>query len=455
MNVWKLLAALPLLAGGLWAETTTAGSGPVLPEKVFPALDDILRAAVHQAPRMLDRAIDLEIAENDRITGRAGLLPGVSGYYRYYESRDKRHDLELQHLDPNVDVKKVYYDFSITQPVFFWGERKNTARMAEIRQHISQGNYREAYRLFAQEIRQRYLAIVTEKVAVRRARFNQKFAREQLAIAEDRLARKVISDVDIEPARLNAERADLDVEHTTFDLQSSREAFARVTGTPVLAEEAIPDSVPVLNYVSATYDNLVDGYVSQKDLPTTEAANMRYQLQVQQLEYKNQKVRLRPKFSLVAGATQDEQNYGIADPKYQINSLYAGASVSWTLFDGFASQAGVRNALAHRRQTENDYRDLTARLIQQARDDRRQLYFSARNMSLDDRYLKAAEAAINTRKDDFSRGVGSESDISLAQLSAYDAQLVSYNQRIDFMLKVSGLLGLLNEDPILEYAPAN
>jgi outer membrane protein TolC len=181
---------------------------------------------------------------------------------------------------------------------------------------------------------------------------------------------------------------------------------------------------------------------------------MRYQLQVQELEYKNQKTRLRPKFSLVAGTTQDEQSYGISDPKYQVNSLYAGASVTWAIFDGFASQAGVRSALAHRRQTENDYHELTARLIQQAHDDRKQLYFSARNMSLDDRYLKASDAAVTTRRDDFTRGVGSESDISLAQLSAYDARLACYNQRIDFMVKVSGLMGLVNEDPVLEYAPA-
>jgi outer membrane protein TolC len=453
MKDWKLLAALPLV-GGLWAASSVA-TEPVLPEKVFPALDQILQAAVHQSPRMLDKALDLEIAENDRVTGKAGMLPSASGYYRAYESRDKRADLQSQGIGA-VTVQKVYYDASIVQPIFFWGERRNNAKMWEIRQKISQGNFQDAYHLLAQDIRGKYLTLITLKLAAARARFNQRFTKEQLAIAEDRLARKVISEIDISAPRLNAERADLDVEHTAFDLENARQTIARIAGVPIPTEESIPDAVPVLAYTPETFDHLLADYVGQKDLPSSEAANLRYNLEVQKLEYANQKVRLRPKFSLAAGVTQDEQSYTVnVANKYQINSFYAGLQVTWTIFDGFAAQAGVRNALARRRQMENDYKETTERLIEEAKSQVKQVYFSARTMSLDDRYLKSSESFVLTRKDDLTRGIVAAEDVSLAQLTLFEAQIASYNARIDFLLKTGELLGLLKKDPVLAYAPAN
>jgi outer membrane protein TolC len=443
MKEWKLLAALPLLAGGLWA-----ANDPMLPEKVFPALDAILQSAANQSPRMLDRALDLEIAENDRITGRAGLLPSVSGYYRDYDSRDRRSDLKA-----TTDVHKVYYDASIVQPIFFWGERRNSARMWEIRQKITQGQYLDAYRMLAQDLRGKYLNLIVYKLQVARARFNQQFTKDQLKIAEDRLARKVISNLEIVTSQLNAERAEIDLEHTTFDLENARQTITRLAGVPAPDEDSIPDAVPVLTYTPESFDRLVADYVQQKDLPTTEAATMRKQIEVQKLEYANQKTRLRPKFSLAAGVTQDEQSYttNVAD-KYQVNSFYAGVQVSWTIFDGLAARSGVRDALAHRRQMENDYHELTDRLIQQARTQVRQIYFSARSMSLDDRFLKSSESNLLTKKDDFARGVVAEEDVSLARLTLFEAQVNCYNARIDYLMKVGDLLGLLNQDPVLAYA---
>src|SRR5262245_41458000 len=111
MKIPRLFAALPLVLGGFWA-TASAADSLVTPEQLFPQLDGILKHAVAQSPRMISRTIDLEMAENNRIVSRAGLLPFVGGYYNFYKARDDRADQP----EP-LDATKVYYNLSITQPL--------------------------------------------------------------------------------------------------------------------------------------------------------------------------------------------------------------------------------------------------------------------------------------------------------------------------------------------------
>ena len=442
MKIPKIMAMALLLMGRSWAANLNE---VVLPERVFSGLDGILKSAVQQSPRMVNRELDLQIAEDDRVIARAGMLPSIGLNYRYNQARDERADVAGR-----LSVTKTYYDFSLNQPLFFWGERRNTARMGEIREKIAKGQYRDGYRLLVQELRSQYLQLVVRKVSLARIRYNQQFAKDQLAIGEDRLAKKVISGVEIFPLRLNSERADIDLERAIFDFENAKVSFARLAGLPAMKDESIPDAIPVVTYTAPAMDQLLAGFLSQKDYPTIEAFSLRNQIEIQDLDYLNQKTRLRPKFSFNMGTNQDEQNYSLSSAqKFRVNSLYAGVQVQWTLFDGFASQAATRISLARRRQMENDYRDLTERLGQQAQAQSRQIYFSARNMSINDRFLTAGEGNLKTRQDEFKRGAISEADVSLAQLGLFDAQVNAYNARADYLLKVGDFLGTLTEDPAL------
>lgn len=420
------------------------------PERLFPGLENIIRSALEQSPRMLNRALDLEIAENDRISARAGLLPNVSGYYRQYETQDDRAD-----LPDKLTVSKAYYDVSVSQPLFHWGERQNYYRMAEIRQKMSKGNYRDGYRLLAHELRLQYLSLIIKKSYLGRARFNLEFNRSQLKVAEERLAKKVISEPEIFSVRLGVERAEIEAERAEFDLLNAKRAFARVSGSAILDDAQLPDAIPALTYSAGEYQRLLAGYLSQNDPPTLEAVNLRHNLALEDLNLRNQKTRLRPKLSLVAGMSQDEQSYTTnLTQKFRVNSLYGGLNLSWNLFDGFATGAAVRNSLARIRQMENDYRDLTQRLDEQAQSQVKFLNFSARNMSITDRFVASAEGQLKARQDDFARGVSSETDVSAAQLGLFDAKLNAFNARVDFLAKTVEFLGTIVEDPALSYLPA-
>lgn len=429
---------LPFGSAAASAELTT-------PERLFPELEAILKSAVSQSPRMLNRALDLEIAENDRISGRSGLLPYVGGFYNQTESRDDRADLA-----DTLSVSKVYYNASLTQPIFHWGERKNNYQASKIREEMAKGNHREAYRLLAQELRYAYLQLIVKKAHLGRARFHLDFQRSQLRLAEERLAKKVISEPEMAAFRLNVERAEIELDRSEYDLLSSKRSFARVSGTQLLDDSAIPETIPVVPYDAGKFDHLLAGYLARKDPPTQDAVNLRANLEIEELNYRNQKTRLRPKFSLITGVTQDEQSYTLNfAQKYRVTSHYVGFSVNWTLFDGFATGAAIRNSLARRRQMENDYRDLTQRLAEQAQTQVKLLNFSARNMAITDRFVVSADGLLKTRQDDFARGVMSETDVNNARIGLLEAQVNALHARIDFLAKTGEFLGTIVEDPVL------
>jgi outer membrane protein TolC len=299
------------------------------------------------------------------------------------------------------------------------------------------------------------MSLVVKKAYLARARYNLEFSRTQLKLAEERLAKKVISEPEIFSVRLNVERAEIEAERAEFDLLNAKRGFVRISGSSALEDSAIPDAIPQLTYSAEPLDHLLAGFLSQSDPPSLEAANLRRSLVIEDLNLKNQKTRLRPKFNLVAGLSQDEQSYTTnLTQKFKVNSIYGGISVNWTLFDGFASSAAVRNSIARIRQMENEYRDLTKRLGEQAQSQVKFLNFSARNMSITDRFVFSAEGQLKARQDDYARGVSSESDVSAAQLGLLDARLNAFTARLDYLAKIGDFLGTVVQDPVLSNLPA-
>lgn len=450
MKVRLFLAVLPLSFGGLlWAASPVVDELPLV-EKIYPQLDPILKRAVQQSPRMISSSLTVEIAEQNTVQARSGMLPYLAAFGRFLQTKDERLEMTGTGQATNTyDTDKTYYDIAVTQPLFYWGERKNNARIGKINQLVAEGNYREAYRALAMEIRSSYVGLIYKKIYLARCKYNQNFSQQQLRIAEEKLAKRTISDLQISGYRLGAENADLAVDRAEFDFDAAKRSFARLTGGDAPADDQIPDSMPALAYPAAAFDQLLAGYLGQKDPLTLEAVNARYQLDIEKLNLANNKTRLLPKFNFTAGTNQDEQRYTLNTAPYKVNSLYYGVGVSWTIFDGLASRAAVKTSLARRRQIENDYAQLLSRLSQQAQTSVKFINFSARSMSISDRALQGAEGMLRTRQEDFKRGDMAEADVSLAELGVYDARLSALNSRMDYLYRVGDFLGQLVEDPAL------
>lgn len=443
-KAFRLLAIAPLLAINLFA-VVPVGREVMVPEAFLPGLDAILKQAMQQSPQMLNRAIDLEIVENDRIQARASLLPSLNAGFRYYEAEDKRANNPL-----TLGSAKTYYDLTVTQPLFYWGERRNAAKIGEIQALIGQGQYRDGYRLFAREVRNLYQSLILQKIMVERSAHYRKQTQTILRGSEELLTKKAISDADIFSVRITAEQAQISWERTVNDFEYSKLSFARLTGIGSIQDEMIPDEIPAINYNKSAYSQILAGFLGQKDLPTMDAYVSRQQMAVQELNYASTKTRLKPKVNLVLGISQDEQSYSQnLEDRYAVQSMYGGVSVSWAIFDGFATRAATRTAFLRKKQMESNYHQLTLQLTQLAQNQVKSIELAARNMSIVDRYLESAEGNLKSKQEEFKRGVIAESDVNGAQFGLYDARINAYSARRDYLSRVADLLGTVMADPVL------
>ena len=443
------LLALGLSLGGLilssHAQTRDPASLP-LPENLFPDLKAILETAVKQSPRMVARNAENSVAEQNRLIARAGMLPSVTASLQYNPwQRDDRADLSAP-----TDTKKFYYNLSLNQPLFHWGALRNGTRIGELQEKIVKGQTAEAYRLLVQEIRGQYLGLVLRKMILARTKLNLDISDDQLAVAQSKYEKKVISEGEMFMPRLSHDQAVLATDRAADEYESAKTAFAKLTGAPRLADSQIPSEIPSVTTAPDALASILADYTSHKELKSFSLDTLRNQIAVEELNYKVASTRLRPKLNMILGLSQDELSYtsNIA-AKYKVQSTYVGFSVYWPIFDGFATRSAVANTLTRRRQAEQAYADASVNLSDQVRSQLKQLSFSARSLEMANRMLGSNESYVQTRQDDVKRGLASEAQLNGARLGYLDAQIATFNARFDYLMKTGDFLSLMLEDPAL------
>lgn len=422
-----------------------AGDTPQLPEDVFPALRQILAEAAQQSPQMVSNNLNLLIADGDLKQAKAGLYPTVGGFYQFSKTSDQRED-----INGRLKTDKTYYNLSLTQPIFHWGERMNNARMGEIRQQIAEENYTEGYRLLALQIRAAYLSMILNKIGNVNASYNRKLAEESLASAEDRLQKKVISEGEIFPIRIAADRARLSEESVSWDYESAKRHFAALTGKSAPPDAQIPNAIPGLIESKDIVNSMLARFLSQDEPDTASAIIARKQIKVDELTYKNQRKRQLPKVNFVAGLSQDEQSYteNIAN-KYGLQSQYVGIQVNWNIFDGFATRGAVASALARKRQSEQNYQMLTKNLAENAQKAAKAVELAQRQLAISERMLDNAGNFLSYTEKDFKRGQSSEAQVDSAQAGYNNTTSSTNYDRYSYLMRVAEFVSLIAEDPMV------
>lgn len=430
------------------AQTTDVAQIP-LPETYFPQLKSILEAAVKESPRMITRQLEEVIAEQSRITARAGLLPSAGGYLNYYPlERDRRADLPFA-----TDTQRLNYNVSINQPLFYWGARKNGNLIGQIQQKIAERTTEEAYRLLVQEIRSSYLQLVIKKVMLARSRLSLSIAKDRLSLAQSNYDKKVISEADMFSPRLNNDQAQLALDRVETDFDDSKRTFSKLIGHTI-TDAQIGDELPVVPAYPDKLRALYNQRVAANDVDSYTLRNLRSQIEIEKLNYKITAVRLLPTTNVVVGSSQDQQSYttNIA-AKYRLTTAYVGLSVGWNIFDGFSTHAAKTISLTRQRENQQTYDDATANLRDALKGQITQLEYSARAMEIAERILTSSQSGFQKKQDDLKRGLASEADVNAVQLTYYDAQVGALNQRFDYLVRTGDFLSTLMEDPALANLP--
>ena len=427
---------------GVQAQTPQRSADLPLPEKYFPVLAQLLDTAGKQSSRMISRNAEDAIAEAGRMLARAGQLPSVGGSAQF-----NPYQLDVRGDVPKPVVSQRFtYGVSLTQPVFHWGALRNNTRIGELQLRITQGQTAEVYRLLEQEIRAQFLQLIIRKTALARARFSRDITDGQVKLAEARLAAQAISESEMLNIRINQTQVSLTLDRTEEDYEAGKRLLAKLTGTPPLTDEQIPDAVPAIASELPELQALFSRYTGAQVETSNNLKVIGDQIRIEELTYKNAATRLRPKFNFITGISQDLQSYTTnIGQKYSVRSYYVGAQVNWSLFDGHATRALKISSLARRRQLEQSYKTMTDDLIDQARSQLKQLGFSARSMVLSDQYLNMSENGVKGQQVEMARGNASQADVDSASLSLFDSRLNAYGARIDYLMRAADYLSLVGD----------
>jgi outer membrane protein len=426
---------------------------PLLLESVSPQLSGILQQALSQSPRMMIRNANAAAAYADMQTARSARLPTVGGSASFQKSREDRGD-----LFGSIPTDRTYYNFSIDQVLFKWGEVARNIQNAEIRLAIDEGETRKAYALLASEVRTAYIDLVRARRGLERARFALSLNESDLKEIREKRDQNLASDFDVYNAELTQQYGSYNAGIAEDRFQVASATLSRLTGTPRLSFEEVPNDIPT-PAIGDDAEIIVRGvaqFLSDAEPTNIELIAALENLKIQQNNLKNTEVSLRPKFTVSAGVSLDDQAYSrsVAD-RYQVESQYVGINLSWSIFDGFATKRRVRSHLSKIRASEIRIENMRRELIDNVESHARLLKTLALAVVIDERKLDSARLQLEAMIESEARGEASEAQIDVLRLGVHDAVGAALYARHNYWNKLSSLLGLIDQDPILNRVPSN
>lgn len=447
-----LLSVLVLSVEGRGA-IAPAGADVVLPEKLFPALADILASSAHQSPKILARNAENAIAEGNRIMARAPQLPGASASFNYVPI-----DRQYRHGSTNEtqNVQRISYNVGITQPVYYWGALRDGTRIGKLGEEIVKGQSAEAYRTMLEEIRGAYLQLIVKKRVLIRTRFAQQLAERRLAVVKVQVQQHTLAPSEEWGATMAADQATLATDRAEVEFAQARRFFGKLTGSEAPTEAQLPDSIPAVTPAPEALQGIFAKFTAQSEPDSYSLQILRDQIAIEKLNYSINATRLRPKVNWVLALTQDQQSYSV-DPgnRYQVRDTYTGLQINWSLFDGFTTRELKGNSLIRRRQLEQSYNDQKADTLENVRSQYRQLGFAARSLDMAEKYYGVSVNGINVQRDNLARGLISQTDFDNMQLSQYDSEIGIYSARADYLMKIADFLSTTLSDPALANLPSD
>lgn len=441
----------------LLAVAFPAGAQPVdpavcLPDSELAGLARILDHALAQSPQMLQQSVDLARADAKVTEAKSARLPnvGTNARYAYEDVSNSNSSSAMQ--------KGFFYNVGLVQPLYHWGAIDNSIEISVLEQKIHQHLWLEAYRALAATLRSDYMLLIKKKqllIASRTA-----FALRQKARSNDeaRFKAGLLSNTEYQYGGVLMEEATFTLERDVFEFAQSRKAFARLAGLSDLAEEEIPDDIPAPKLVERQAERLV-AWFDQNDrlseVPSVQS--LHYLVRQSELRYKVASVRLLPKINLNLSDSQENNTYlsnnAVSQGATHRDSI--GISANWTIFDGFATRAAKRLALADRREADLKLKGKLESFKDQQESLITRFGFAVRSLAYADRRLAMAQGSLDFVTTDVAAGRQSAAALDSARAAWAEARYVQLTARAEVYGRWSELLGHLWLDPRLQQIPTH
>lgn len=417
-------------------------------ETVFPQLEALLVDALTQSPTMIQESLTRLAASYDEQYERSVLYPRAGGNGSFRMQREDR--LEA---DQSSKGQRTYFDFSVSQPFFHWGSLKAQAEVGRINLLIAERNFTEAYQLYANRVRDNYLALVALRVAQRNRALDLARTRAQLEIvrqqvAEGRVPPGTIATVEaaIEGKVLAGDRAD-------YALERLLRQFCDLVGKPDFSLTDVPETMPPVASVPQTrtlplrteyvtrrgYEDHVSFYGAIKNL------------EIDRLRLRITRNELRPKFNLSVGASQDmDSRTTNVEQRYMVTTYYGGISMSWAIWDSKSSASRARAAQARIRRAEKRLEQLEKDLIESIEAAEKEVGFATRGLSIAERGYASAQSSYDSLVSYQKEGRASQDEVDAALLAWRSAEYSVCESRRDYLRTVAAFLTAIQADPLVE-----
>jgi outer membrane protein TolC len=439
-----------LLAAALFAVPFARSEAPsvvgTLPEDYLPQLKGLLQQAVERSPQTISAAIGVAQAEATKMGNYAILYPSLSANGDYLGS----HETETGGGGAS-SAKGFFYGASVSQPVYQWGAYKNQAEMGALGLKIAERQYADAYRALATQIREQFMELVTKKILLRNARFNQKISQEALDAAMAKFSSGAIAKSEVDGATITNEQNKLAADRSQEDYNYSMRVFMRLVGVDDFNDDSVPIMIPHPEYNAAVADAILTGFVGKGIESTFQSEVYEMTLKQQDLNYAIQKVRLLPKVSASANYSYSN-NTSIAPHSISqvgINSESYSIAANWTLFDGFSTRAAKLAALQGKRSVERakkNYIDSTVDAVTYAR---HQVDFAARSMGFAEVHNALIDAEVRRFNEDQKLGYGSQAIIDAGTQNLYATEYDMAYARKAYLAQWTEFISQANIDPAI------
>lgn len=447
LRLLKGSVACALACACLYSQEPPRSDAPPLPlaETLFPQLAPLLQKAIQQSPQTIQSNLEFLIAQENVQIARSRQRPQAGGYLTYSYGQDRRAD----RVDP-LNVDKLFYHFSVTQPVYHWGALRAGIQLSKVAAQLAENNFAEGCRLLLLEVRAAYLRLVVLKATRDRAAFALRLAVQEERVAEEQLQAGAIAPAEMTAPRTKVTQLTLDAERAEEEYRLALLSLERLAGGGRLDETSIPGLVPDVPYSPEQIKAWAGRYREDPEQGNFRLASVQLRLDQEKLNYQIIDKNLRPKLNLVTGVSQDEVSYtGSPADRANTQSIYAGVNVTWNIFDGYSTPAQRRASRLRQRQLETERDGRRKELTDAVEAQVKQIDFAARTKALGQATLDQYNLFVKKKGEDVAYGIAAPSELDDARISRDAVLIQAMMQRSDLLGRLAEFLSSIGRDPAL------
>ena len=417
---------------------STDSIATLLPENYLPQLSPILNAAMTDSDAMRIRELSEELSLGTKTRMAAPSQFRARGSASYRKERD------VSGADEFGD--RLFYNFVLTKSIYHWGEVKALRRRGEIANEIERLISFGSYRSLALDIRSAYMELIARDLEV-------KVAESDLTLKEDLLEKEgtaveggIASGDKLTLAQDQRDRSELAVLEAKSAYEQQLLALSILTGvSEELIRKSVPETIPRVGVLDE--DTIKQLTASVEDALITSSNLKRLEQKVEDAEEEVAifESKLKPKLNFESGLTQfDLDDRGV---RREEELIYAGVSISWSIWDGAESRGFAREARSRRElariQIDQAKRSLEADL----QNARRAIEIAKLNLSIEEQFLERGEGILASVKQKYEENTMSKQGFEGAQRGVRKQEAKTIRARANYLNAVAQLASLLGLDP--------